>query len=588
MAFRNNWIKSIMINLVMLIVVMLCCNLTYETNDDFAIAGRIAAGDPYVGYIDYAFCRLLILLQAKLTFINVFVAVQIVISFISFVFILKIFLDSDKGRAFRIVTVMVLLLFSFDQYALIQFTKTSALALTAGMLILIDAMTQRKNPVNYFWAILLLYLGAALRIKNMPIAIGFAGLFLIMWVIENHRRLIPEGYLRPGKLISYVVLLILLGGIGGTYVLSMQMNTATEELRNYQEYNTERSNVVDYSEYGSYDEHTADFTALGFEKNDLYLINKWYFDYDGAASLENLEKIDGIYSQVRNEKGVSWEKAARQFLKNTIGDLKKQTQTGIHLMLLLGIALLALIRMKPKYWIYIVAVGLATAGIYIILYYLGRPAYRAMYIADLNAAVWIMYAMDRSRCWGSAAAKYDGAAGGAADRGSAWRKAGNVIVCCILCLALAGGAYLEYGHTADRHRSIEKGLRPEKIAERIASDQAHMYVFSTREKCNTDPYASPLRLPDAEANVVTFGGWGTLSPYLMKRLQGYDLSNVFGDIIDNDAVYVIEDRNVDRMEQYFNKWYAPDRSGYRIAFVPVDTVDGYAIWQAKTVKNNKN
>ena len=107
-----------------------------------------------------------------------------------------------------------------------------------------------------------------------------------------------------------------------------------------------------------------------------------------------------------------------------------------------------------------------------------------------------------------------------------------------------------------------------------------MYVFATSEKCNTESYAHPLMPPDADANAVSFGGWGTLSPYLMDRLKAYDLDNVFGDVIDNENVYVIEDKRVESMEEYFNRWYAdPADPSTKIHYEAVDKVDGYQIWQ---------
>ena len=63
------------------------------------------------------------------------------------------------------------------------------------------------------------------------------------------------------------------------------------------------------------------------------------------------------------------------------------------------------------------------------------------------------------------------------------------------------------------------------------------------------------------------------------RLHSYGLSNVFRDIIDNPQVYVIEDKRVDSMEEYFNRWYAdPEDGASAIRYEPVDEVDGYQIW----------
>lgn len=69
----------------------------------------------------------------------------------------------------------------------------------------------------------------------------------------------------------------------------------------------------------------------------------------------------------------------------------------------------------------------------------------------------------------------------------------------------------------------------------------------------------------------------------MEKLSAYELKNVFGDIIDNPTVYVIEDKRVKSMEKYFNRWYAdPADPSKVIRYEPVDEVDGYQIWRVTT------
>ena len=52
MVFRNNWVKAILINGVILALAPIFSYMSYETNDDYAIAARLQAGDPYTGYVN--------------------------------------------------------------------------------------------------------------------------------------------------------------------------------------------------------------------------------------------------------------------------------------------------------------------------------------------------------------------------------------------------------------------------------------------------------------------------------------------------------------------------------------------------------
>ena len=60
---KQNLIKSIVINAVILIAMLILTDMAYETNDDYAIASRLAAGYPYVGFVNYYLCKVLIAVQ---------------------------------------------------------------------------------------------------------------------------------------------------------------------------------------------------------------------------------------------------------------------------------------------------------------------------------------------------------------------------------------------------------------------------------------------------------------------------------------------------------------------------------------------
>ena len=106
---QNNWIKSLAVNMVILLLVLVTTNLMYETNDDYAIAARIADGYPYVNFINYYLCRILIPMQQSADF-NVYVIFQIAAAFASFVFVLKVLLDSCRNIHVTVVAVLVILI----------------------------------------------------------------------------------------------------------------------------------------------------------------------------------------------------------------------------------------------------------------------------------------------------------------------------------------------------------------------------------------------------------------------------------------------------------------------------------------------
>ena len=573
MVYRNNWVRALIINAVILTVVMLCTNMSYETNDDYSISNRIMASSPYVEFTDYFLCSFLAMVQKWLPMVNVFVLFQVVMSFFSFVTITKLSLDLDRGILMRILCVLILVVYSFDHYATIQFTKTSGLLAVAGMLLIADTIVRQGNRICFLWALIFMYASTMLRFEMCAFPICFAGLYLLMRIVHGRKQIREKGYLSPGRLVGYVVVLVLLSGAAGVHFLSDAENLKTEELRDYIYYSTYRSYVVDYPIYEHFKEHPEEYSDIDITKNDFSLIDHWYFDYNGAASAENLTKIKEVYDSSSTAAKTSVRSAAEDCLKSTIKEMKDMTSGGIQIWILLGIALTAVIRLKPKYWWYVIAAGLGAIACYLLLYEMGRPAYRVIYIVNLSATVFLLHAFERDHFWKGP------------DQAShkILFNTGRVLAICgglVLAAGLCWGIWQSWDMAQSHAAKIERNLRPDQLKQRIAEDTDHMYVFATSEKCNTESYAHPLMPPDADANAVSFGGWGTLSPYLMDRLKAYDLDNVFGDVIDNENVYVIEDKRVESMEEYFNRWYAdPADPSTKIHYEAVDKVDGYQIWQ---------
>ena len=579
----NSWAKAIAINVIIIVLIFVFTDMSYETNDDYAISVRTLMGDPYTFFVNYYLCRFMIWLQAMIPSLNSFVLTQVAMSFVAFTCISALFFRKNRGFWASLIFVLIIGIFAFDHYSIIQFTKTSALLMVAGMIMLVDAMTQRLGAGYYIIAILLFWLGVSLRMQNAFVAIGFAGLYLIFWVIENRKRLVPEGYVRPAKLVSYLILLVLLAGSFGLYQLSNDINNSTPELKNYREYNDARSWVIDYSDFEHYDENRSTFDGMGLSENDLYLINNWYFDYNGAASLENLKGINRVYSKDRQASSDTVKKAVRKTIRHCISCVRDMSANGMQILLLVGIALSSAALMRPRYWIYLIVLGGATLMIYAGLFYMGRPAYRALYGVDLNAALWLLWYIEGRKCWGSVAAEdKDRAEEKSGSRGPVYMAYSimKTIVTVAIVLILGASLVLCVDRSNDRFRSTCAGLRPAQLAEKIDSDRDKVYVFSTREKKNTESYAYPMRAPDPDENVFTFGGWGTLSPYLMGRMNDYGLDDLFEDIIDNENVYVIDSRNVERMEEYLSKWYGKGNGGRgKIEYRKTDEVDGTVIWQ---------
>lgn len=555
----NNWIKAIIINLIVLIAVFLITDITYETNDDFAISSRIAAGYPYVGFINYFFCMVIIPVQKVFTSVNVFVLSQIIFSFAAFVLILKLLLDSHKNKAVIVLSSFIIVIFSFDHYAAIQFTKTAALLLTSGMVTMIDSMINKRALIYYIYAVALLYIGVSYRPDGLICVIGYAGLFLIAWVLANRKRIIAEGYLKPKRVILYVTLLILIGSSWVYYDASERINESGN-LKEYSDYSELRSDVVDYPVFNRYDENKAEYDKIGISENDLYLIDRWYLDYDGAASAENLTKI----LEIDNKSTIApytMEMALKQFLSDVREGIMELSITGIHILLLIILALVMCVLLKPKHWIFIAAVGIYTACIYLAIYHMQRPVYRALYVADLGASIWLLYYLNNNM--------------------ESIRM--NKVKILAMIIAIVSAVVLCYPVLLgcnQKHNQMQTKIMPQQLSTYIEMNEESLFVFSASEKKFSSEFTKPLKSPgkNCEKNVIGAGSWGTLSPYVLDKIMKYDVSNPISGLIDNDNAYYVGTSNIDNLNEYYNKWYGNKHK--KIELIQVNYIEGMSFWKA--------
>lgn len=563
---EHNWIKSFAVNAVILIAVTACTRLVYETNDDYAVASRIVDGYAEAFFVNYYLCRILIALQKIFTTVNVYVISQIAGAFISFVCVYKLILDTCRDRIVRIVSAMVILVFAFDHYCTIQFTKTSAIMLIAGTIVLVDALTEKRKWPYLLLSMALVYMGAAFRIDGLYVALAFMGLYFFDWLIRNRRTLRERAFFSGRRIVLYGVLIVLFAGCYGFQDLSNAANTATDALKEYDEYNFLRSAVVDYPCFEYYESNADKYTAAGFSENDLYLIDKWVFDYSGAASKENLAKIVEINdSEAKPE--YTLKEASDEFIRKTVKSVKKKGFTGIHVVLLSLLALWMLLSLAPRHWLYIIAAGSAAACMHLALYYTQRPVYRAIYIADIGAAMWLLYMMS---------IYHDDE-----DEGGFRSKACTVFgILVIICTASSLVPLRDDCISA--YKANEGRIMSDELYQYLTEHDDCFFTFYTREKKPNRSYAEPVLPPDTfhDRNVIGTGSWGTMSPYILGKLDAYGIYSPVADLIDNEKAFYVANDGIGKMTEYYNKWYGSDDKV--IWLEEVDEVGGKKIWSVKS------
>lgn len=569
----NNWIVSALINTVILVAVMLTTSMSYETNDDYVIAARIADGYAYVNFVNYYLCRGLIAVQGLLPSVNIYVVAQVAFAYVAFIIITKLFLDrchklggDGGGKILMVILMAVVLIYSVDHYCTVQFTKTAAILMVCGMLTMIDSMTNRRHMGYYAASVIMLYLGVSFRIDGLPVVIGFAGIYLVAWVIINREKILSVGYLNLGKIVTYVILLALIGACYGYDELSTSANVSTPQLKAYKEFSEYRSDMVDYGVYDRYQDKAAEYEAAGFTENDIYLIDRWHFDYDGSASIENMKKITDIDSSAKaNDKSITG--AVKDFVKSTYSGIKDFSLTGVHIIILMLLALMSLIILRPRDWIYVAAIGAFAICMHLFLFYMQRPAYRGIYVIDLAATLWLLYYMSY---------RYIRPKKPVIDKIA--KPAGIAVVVLILMLFIP-----VWSECDDRHDAASTRVMTQSLMDFAEKNSDTLLIFATSEKPATPDYADPLKVPGScgGGNIIGTGSWGSMSPYVLDKMARYGIRNPIKDLIDSDSALYVGTSMRDSLTEYYNKWYGDEE--HQIVMVQQEGPEGYSLWKVERV-----
>ena len=557
----SNRSKSLIINAVILTTILLCVQVVYETNDDHTIAKMIAAGYANIGFVNYYLCKALIGIQTLMPGVNAFVLSQIALSFTAFVVLLRLVMDKSESKLVYLVAVAAITLFSIDHYASIQFTKTSALLISVGFLLLLDSAIGNRHWLYYCEGALLVIIGSMYRWNTLLPALGylcaFVGVFVVIALFDGTQGSLKDKAPVFKQLAMCLLVVMVASGCGyGLNKFSARANTSTEQLKIAKEYSSLRARITDFPTDDLYEKYQDECDAINVDDNDIYMIHKWLFDYDGAASIENLRVLSSLGKQASTDR-LTVTQVVKKCGKSIIKSVRKLDYTGWHIVVLALLSLLIILSTKPKNWLYVLGFGGLTLVLYLVLYYMQRPVYRTLYIADVGAMIWLLYVAATNSNTKHLITKI---------------VAVLLVICC--CVALPSEAM----HLNKRYKNLVHKTRSSELDEYFDEHNDSIFVCEVNGWNNARTYTEPLRVStNNNSNEVSIGGWSTLSPYQMNKIKKYGMTNPIKDLINNDKAYFVGNARLVELKTYYNKWYGDGENS--IELIAVDTVGGKKIWR---------
>lgn len=540
---RKCLLCSFAINLAYFIICFMFLHMKYESNDDLAmtniVAGYYSVSDPNMLFPNIFLGYLFEFLYNNFPGISWYIYIYLFIIFSSFwtlgYSILYKGLYKNLFHVSILMFTVLLLYFGIDQYLSFNFTKCASLVATAGfMLILINFDVSVSNKVASMIGGGLIVLGSFIRFKAFLLVGSFAFLFCLMEILYDKDKI--QMKLAFKKCCVIFIPIILLSCF--CYVYSIFYD------KEYFDFNNARATLNDYP-LPDYYENEQDFQAIGISYNDYLMISNWAVDDPEFFNLDRLKAVSNI-----NHIDYFSKEKIKDFLHLICKDVISYRFVFVTFVALV----VSLFKLEGKEKKLIIGTLLLLLLECYYLFCEGRLPLRVKYGMWLDTfIILISVGLDNIKELKKINAK----------------QAVNGVIILLLLVCSNYHYYKKENFDYDQSSSF---------LDKLSSDKNNLYLFdiysfsSLTDIFRNNPFDVPKKA--FSSNLYSIGGWLTRHPIKEKILNDYNLKNPLKDIVNNENVYLVDDRKLELKLTYIQEHY-----NNRSYFEVIKEIDNYKIVQ---------
>ena len=518
----------------------------YETNDDqlmlMLLTGAFSGtGTHYIMYVNSILSFPLQLLYAAIPSIHWYPIFQYIVVLVSFTAITYVFIKKDLNRGL-IVSILLLCSFGFDFYTQMQFTKVSGCATAAGILLGLHSFFISESRIpKLIPASILVVIGSLFRFNMSLVAIFFSSsliIFLSYMFIKDKRY---------KELIFPAMWLLALFSI--CFILSIANDTIyqkDEKWSAYMDFNVSRSQLLDRS-FPNYADNKDLYLSMDISQDDINLYRTWDFGDPDLFSPENVKRM----ATARISPNINID-----FVKSFFSSvLLEYFDYPWILGFLIACVLILYVSRKNIIWLLIQIGLLSTFSFYLFYYerYLKNRVDICIFLASTLVLLFIYMETQ--------------------ERGTTINHK-HLILALSLIMLIHFPTYTRYIKDYDNAALLSEEHR--STANIIANDDSHLYLVSLMSSdIWRDSYSifEPIK-PGTMSNVCFLGGCFAFTPEWDRMLERWDISNPYIDCINNESIYILDNKHINSIVAYINRHYDPNAKA-----LPVNVVDGCAIYQ---------
>lgn len=524
---KNKVWFSVLINSLFLGGMLLIYYPIYETNDDAGLLG-LASGikgfyDIHLVHINCFWGWIFNTLYKIHHDLPWYALAQYTLLFCAFTGITCVLLRMS-GNRFPVCLVFVLLLiFTYEGYVKIQYTKTAGILAAAGFAMVFWALFQKSIPLKmYSSGFLLAVMGSMYRFNQffceaaIYTALGLCFLFRLKYICkEKNKRLL----ICLGTFLGLLVTVLAVRKID-------RMMYSSERWEYYLAYDAARTELLDYG-FPDFADNKEAYLALGIDKNTYKLFKKWTHSDNEKITVDVMEQI----ADLKEKKTINTNFLISYLKKVPKGFLKI---TGFWCFAV--IFLCRLLRARggaAERFVFLYEI-LVILGLYLYLFYRGRYLINRVDIGIWLAASIVLLWLFRP------------------EKQSRFLKAELLLMAAMVIFT----QYKWRGHLrVNNTDQAAKKQSNQEILEKIHADSEHLYLTKVGTVSFAKAYGVwdciPFGIGD---NMYPLGGWTAQTDTYLSILDQYQILNPFRDMINNERVYLI-DNDIEMTLNYLRTWY---------------------------------
>lgn len=561
---KSKSLFAILLNVVFMAICVGLTSFSYveisDYNNSILICNQHFYYNSSINYILAAFIGTI---QYVFSDFNCFVLVEILLSFMAFTSFTFVFLDKYNMRKAVIFSLVINIIFTLNHYSYINSTKTAALLVTAGFLLVLNAIRNKRYSFSCWVGVLEIILGSFFNIVYFFVGLGFAIAFFFGDMIAKRKYRLDFQklfwYFRP-----YLLMFLLIAVIGvGLSQFSYTVNHATEEGENYYDYSM-LTKSIDTLPYPDYYDNAEEFAKAGIDNDSEYeLLKNGY--YDDAKMLNNnaLRLVSDLQKQ-ENSKTILY---AITEVFTDLGNNVMTMSTRLMVMLVyIAISLVFIIYHKNRFSFFPLFYLLSGFAASVVLRYLYNGA------EYLTYGIWLLMIVLLINSFNFEVER--------SDKPSSKLRMSNgyFIISIAIIIALTAG----YAALFVMHKPEDKTDEvPQHLIAEISRNPDYYYVMDTQTQKEfvkyTENYLHPL--------------WGFRDGYLENLdsfgyFHNYDLmrkrnlpDNIYEAVLKNRKIQVIDKYITFKKEKYFTINYVeqPQSAIYN----QIDAVDDYKLYEVE-------